>query len=127
MKKLLIVTIAALCVAPATASAFTLHQAHRLAVRTERTFFHGSRVGSCRWAGARHRAADCSVTSMPLVVLVGGIPTTYVWTDVVTRSGPCLTHVVRWTGPHSGIAAGGGYGNCFTGPLVVLRRSLRIG
>lgn len=100
--------------------AFTLPQAHHLAVRHEQQIGLGAQVSNCRWL--TRRQAGCSVATT-LTVIDGIPPALYTWTDIITRAGACATHVTKRTGPDSGIAHSNGNHrprNCFTGPLVVL-------
>jgi hypothetical protein len=100
--------------------AFTLNQARRVAVTYQRQLGLAGRVGACRWID-RHDAG-CPAT-YNLVVIDGQPPQRLTFMEVVTRSGPCslpgkITHRRGLT-----IVTGGRhhYGNCFSGPLVVLQ------
>jgi hypothetical protein len=100
--------------------AFTLRQARQLDIRWYHN--HGLRAAierQCDWKNPRVAICEATLTTP---VLVGGPSETLLMFDRITRSGPCSI-TGRITSHRNGITVVKGskrYGNCFTGPLVVL-------
>lgn len=99
--------------------AFTLPQAHAIAVHHEAKSNLGGHVQQCAWRD-RHDVI-CVVTGSEAPI-VGQPASSYRWEDVVTRSGACTNAGKIVKRVHGITYQNGGhhYGNCFTGPLVAM-------
>lgn len=97
--------------------AFTLPQAHTVAVSYDASVGLNGHVQRCAWRD-RHDAV-CAATGL-WISFDGGQAVPYHWKLRVTRSGSCRTHVIKRRSPTSGISSGRKFGNCFIGPLVAL-------